>query len=179
MKLTSLTILLFSTFFYFAQSQKKVEEHQFSLNILLPGATYEFGVGNESRIAASVAFGLAYRESDIFDSGFGVYPIGFLQYRMYTNFNRREIKGKNIQGNSGDYFAPTALIQGGNAIIGDLDFSSNIFGGAAAVYGLQRTGKKGFQFNIEFGPAYLFDDFSDGIGLYFDLKLGFVLGKKH
>lgn len=159
-----------------AQSAKNVENHQVSLNILLPGVVYEGGIAENSTLTAEITFGFQYRESDFFEDGFGLYPIGRLQYRNYLNFDRRLRKGKPIAGNSGNYLAPTAIFQSGNAIVGDLDTVS-VFG-FGVVYGIQRTAPKGFQFRLEGGPAYFKDDFNSGIGLLLAAKIGWVLGNR-
>ncbi|WP_318311709.1 hypothetical protein [Flagellimonas crocea] len=161
-----------------AQSVKKVEDYQLTLNVLLPGIIYEKGLSQNSTITAEATMGFGYRESDFVESGFGIYPIGRLQYRYYYNFDRRLAKGKNITGNTGNYIAPTIAIQGGKAIIGDLDYVSDYFGGIGAVYGLQRTSQKGLQFRFEVGPGYFFDEFESNFGIFIALKLGWVVGRK-
>lgn len=176
--ISSSLLFLFIGAVVFAQSTKSVENHQLTLNILLPGIVYEHGLSQNSTIAAEATMGFAYRESDFIESGFGIYPIGRLQYRHYYNFERRLTKGKNITGNTGNYIAPTIAIQGGKAIIGDLDYISDYFGGVGAVYGLQRTGQKGLQFRFEVGPGYFFDEFESNFGIFLALKLGWVVGRK-
>ncbi|RDY60811.1 hypothetical protein [Flagellimonas nanhaiensis] len=162
----------------FSQSNGKVEDHQLTLNFLLPGVVYEHGISNNSTITAEATIGLAYRDSDFFDSGFGIYPIGKVQYRHYYNFQRRLEKGKNISRNTGNYIAPMLAVQGGKAVVGDLDYASDYFGGIGAVYGLQRTGRKGLSFRFEVGPAYFFDELDNDFGLFMALKLGWVVNKK-
>lgn len=161
-----------------AQSAKNVENNQLTLNVLLPGIIYEHGLSQNSTIAAEATMGFAYVESSFTDDGFGIYPIGRLQYRHYYNFERRLAKGKNIAGNTGNYIAPTVAVQGGKAIIGNLDYVSDYFGGIGAVYGLQRTGQKGLQFRFEVGPGYFFDEFESNFGIFLALKLGWVISRK-
>lgn len=161
-----------------AQSAKNVENNQLTPNVLLPGIIYEHGLSQNSTIAAEATMGFAYVESSFTDDGFGIYPIGRLQYRHYYNFERRLAKGKNIAGNTGNYIAPTVAVQGGKAIIGNLDYVSDYFGGIGAVYGLQRTGQKGLQFRFEVGPGYFFDEFESNFGIFLALKLGWVISRK-
>lgn len=160
-----------------AQSAKNVEDHQLTLNLLLPGVIYEQGLSQNSTIAAEATMGFAYVESSFTDNGFGIYPIGRLQYRHYYNFERRHERGKRIAGNTGNYISPTIAIQGGKAIIGNLNYMSDYFGGIGAVYGLQRTGQKGLQFRFEFGPGYFFDEFESNFGIFLALKLGWVVSR--
>ncbi len=177
---TTFSLLLFLSFGVgaIAQSANNVENQQLTLNVLLPGIIYEHGLSQNSTIAAEITMGFAYRESDFVESGFGIYPIGRLQYRHYYNFERRLAKGKNIAGNTGNYIAPTIAIQGGKAIIGDLNYVSDYFGGIGAVYGLQRTGQKGLQFRFEVGPGYFFDEFESNFGIFLALKLGWVISRR-
>ena len=168
-------LLMFQTF---AQTDKNVEDHQLTLNFLLPGVVYEAGIAQNSTIAAEATIGFALRGCSGCETSFGIYPIGRLQYRYYYNFERRLEKGKRIAGNTGNYIAPTLAVQGGKAVIGDLDFTSDFFGGIGVVYGLQRTAPKGFQFRLEVGPAYYFDEFGSDLGALVAVKLGWVLRKK-
>lgn len=164
----------------FSQSSN-VEPHQLTVNFLLPGLVYEGGVSENSTWTAEVTTGFALRGCTDCETSFGIYPIGRFQYRNYYNFKRRLKKRKRIVGNTANYIAPTAAIQSGNAIIGGLDFSSDYFGAVGVVYGLQRTSPKGFQFRMEAGPAYVFDEFDTDFGILLALKLGWVvtkLGKK-
>nr|WP_299384730.1 hypothetical protein [Allomuricauda sp.] len=136
-------------------------------------------MSKNSTVTAEATIGLAYRESDFYASGFGIYPIGKLQFRHYYNFQRRADLGKRIAENSGNYIAPTVGLQSGTAVIGDLDYTSDFFGVAGAVYGLQRVGKKGLSFRFEVGPAYFFDEFDDDFGLFLAIKLGWVVRKRN
>lgn len=178
MKNYFLTISLLFTFLVSAQSDTNVEEQQTSINFLLPGVVYEAGVSKNATVTGEFTIGFAYRESFNID-GFGIYPIGKLQYRHYYNFERRLKKGKRISGNTGNYIAPTFGIQGGNPIIGDLEFASNYSAGFGVVYGIQRTAPKGFQFRLEAGPGVFFNEFDTEFGINLSAKLGWVLGRRN
>ncbi len=175
--ISSLILLLSIGVTAIAQTGKSVENHQLTLNVLLPGIIYEQGLSQNSTIAAEATMGFAYVESNYLDSGIGIYPIGRLQYRHYYNFERRLERGKNVSGNTGNYIAPTVAVQGGKAVIGDLDHVSDYFGAIGAVYGLQRTGQKGLQFRFEVGPGYFFDEFEGNFGIFLALKLGWVVSR--
>ncbi|OQD42248.1 hypothetical protein [Croceivirga radicis] len=177
MKIIYTTLMALGLIMPVMAQNRQVEESQITLNLLLPGVIYEAAVGDRSTMALEGTIGFQYVESSFSESGFGIYPIGRLQYRNYLNFDRRLSKGKNIAGNSGNYIAPLLAVQGGKAFIGDLDFYEDYFALAGAVYGLQRTGKKGLQFRFEVGPAYLFSEYDGGFAIATALKLGFVLGK--
>lgn len=160
------------------QGQTKVEKEQLTINFLLPGVVYEVGLSPNSTLAAELTTGYAIRGCTGCNTEFGIYPIGRVQYRYYYNMNRRLSKNKNISGNSGNYLSPTVAVQSGKSIIGDLDYTSNFFLGFGAVYGLQRTSSKGFNFRFETGPAYFFDEFDNDIGLFLAIKLGWVVRKR-
>jgi len=174
-----LTLLLIFTFsFINAQTTKGVEDTQLAINLVLPGAVYEVGVSESDTFVSELTVGFAYRESSFFGNGFGIYPIGRLQYRDYYNLERRLEKNKRIAGNSGNYTAPTIAYQSGNALIGDLDFSSNYYLAVGVVYGIQRTAPKGFQFRLEAGPAYSFSQNENGFGIMIAAKIAWVVSKK-
>ncbi|WP_136464870.1 hypothetical protein [Flagellimonas onchidii] len=167
---------LFITFFYIhATIAQTVEDHQLTINALLPGVVYEHGISKNSTLAAEATIGFAL----IGGIDYGIYPIGRLEYRHYYNMQRRLDKGKRISGNSGNYLAPTLGFQSGKAVIGDLDYASDFFAAAGVVYGLQRVGRKGLCFRFEVGPAYFFDEFDNNFGLFTALKLGWVVNKRN
>ncbi|MEX0312818.1 MAG: hypothetical protein AB3N18_01470 [Allomuricauda sp.] len=174
-----ITFLLATLFLMKVTSAQTVEDSQLTINALLPGVVYEHGISDNSTVTAEATIGFAYRNSDLFDSGFGIYPIGKLQYRYYYNFQRRLEKGKHISRNTGNYLAPMVGIQGGKAVIGNLDYASDFFAGVGAVYGLQRVGGKGLSFRFEAGPAYFFSESSTDFGLFLALKLGWVVSKRN
>ncbi len=178
MRRISTLLLLFITVYGISQTNYDVEKQQFTINALLPGLVYEVGVSKNATIAAEATVGFAYFESNFFGDAFGIYPIGRLQYRNYYNFERRLEKGKNISGNSGNYIAPTFALQSGKAIIGDLDYISDFFAGAGVVYGIQRTAPRGFQFRLEAGPAYFFEENQGDFGILLAAKIGWVLRKR-
>lgn len=176
MKNITCTIFLLISALSLSQTPKNVEANQFSINLLLPGVVFEHGISENTTLAAEATVGFALRGCSGCETDFGIYPIGRFQYRYYYNFDRRLQKGKRISGNTGNYIAPIFAVQGGKAVIGDLDFTSDFFAGLGAVYGIQRTAPKGFQFRLEGGPGYVFDEFDDGFGFFIAVKLGWVIG---
>ena len=140
--------LFFLPALLFAQTNKNVEDHQFTVNVLLPGVVYEHGISQNSTLTAEATIGFAYRDSDFLGSGFGIYPIGKVQYRHYYNFERRLGLGKKVSENTGNYLAPMIAVQGGKSVIGDLDYISDFFAGVGAVYGLQRVGQQRIELSI-------------------------------
>ncbi len=161
-----------------AQSTKKVENGLFKVNALLPGVSYELGVGSNSTLNFEAVVGFSVNGGSNRDTEFGIYPGLQAEYRNYVNMNRRISKGKNISGNSGNYVSFLNQFQFGAPLIGDLENTSDYFYNAAVVYGLQRTYTKGFYFNLSAGPAIFRDDFSVDTGILIDARLGWVLGRR-
>ncbi|MGD1946883.1 MAG: hypothetical protein ACFB0A_11640 [Croceivirga sp.] len=152
-------------------AQQQVEKQQWSLDVLLPGVTYEVGLSKKTTLNANLGFGFGLR-GDGQNTEYGIYPTGILQYRYYYNFQRRLDKGKRIARNTGNYLSPLVAYTSGEPILGDYQINEGGFVGLA--YGLQRTGRKGFQWNFLFGPGI---DFEGEFALIINFKLGFVLGK--
>lgn len=153
-----------------------LERHQFKLNLLSPGLSYEIGI--IKNVTASTSFGLAvasYQEG---------YTFGFAWHtriRYYHNFNRRNRLDKNVSGNSGNYFSPARSIFWGplqlkKTIEGPKDFAIAVDG---LVYGIQRTYEKGFNFNVEVGAGYYRGDgVPNGYGPLVNFTFGWVATKR-
>lgn len=161
-----------------AQSDKNVEDGLFKINALIPGVSYELGLGKNTTLSFDAALvpgagGGSGRETE-----FGIFPGFQLDFRYFMNLERKRSKGKNISGNSGNYVAVINQFYLGDPIIGDLSFSSSYYNIIGAVYGIQRTSKKGFYWGISFGPAVFIDDFDSDSGLFIDARLGWVIRKK-
>lgn len=162
-----------------AQSDKNVEDGLFKINALIPGVSYELGLGKNTTLSFDAALipgasGGTNRETE-----FGIFPGLQSDLRYFMNMERRLSKGKNIHGNSGNYVAIVNQFYLGDPIIGDLSLSSSYYYIVGTVYGIQRTRKKGFYWGISFGPAFFADDFDSDFGLFIDARLGWVIRKKH
>ena len=129
-----------------------LERHQFQLNLLSPGFTYELGLFRNQSVSSNLGFGLAtYEEGYVFGLAMNN------RYRYYHNFNRRARLDKNTSGNSGNYIAAAQAI-----FFSQLQISTNVdavgdfnLGFFGMVYGIQRTYEKGFNFNVELGAAII------------------------
>ena len=153
-----------------------LERHQFKFNLFGPGLSYELGLFKG--VSASTSFGLgiaSYQEG---------YTFGFAWHtrlRYYHNFKRRIDMRKNASGNSGDYFSAARSIFWGplqisNNLDGPDDFGLAFYG---AVYGIQRTFPKGFNFNVELGAGYYRGDgVLNGYGPLFNFTFGWVATKR-
>tara|TARA_R110002074_G_scaffold59183_3_gene144290 strand:- start:18 stop:560 length:543 start_codon:yes stop_codon:yes gene_type:complete len=175
-KIIYFVAILMSAFYSNAQSSQLVEDGIFKINLLLPGVSYELGVGNRTTINAEAIIGFALRGASDVETQFGLYPGFAADFRYYNNFDRRLSKGKNISGNTGNYFGFLNQIQFGTPIIGDLEYASDYYYNVALVYGLQRTYKKGFYFSLAFGPGVFVNEFNTDAGVLIDVRLGWVIG---
>ncbi|MDC6404947.1 MULTISPECIES: hypothetical protein [Maribacter] len=153
-----------------------LERHQFRFDLLSPGISYELGLFKN--VSASGGLGLGYAT---YEEGYAVGVTLHTRVRYYHNFNRRIRNNKNVSGNSGDYFGAARSIffsQGRLAsnIEGPDDFNLGVFG---AVYGIQRTYPKGFNFNVELGAGYYRGDgVPNGYGPLVNFTFGWVATKR-
>lgn len=179
MKNMLLCALFVSAFFsVYAQSDKNVEKGFFKVNALVPGVSYELGVGKNSSFnfdALLIPGGGSRYDEDV---QFGLFPGLQAEFRYFTNFDRRIAKGKNISGNSGNYVGAVNQFYLGDPILGNYVMGSSFYNVVGLTYGIQRTRPKGFYWNASFGPGIAIDDFDPDPILFVDLKLGWVIGKK-
>lgn len=174
---------LFTTVFH-AQWQERgrtfdlahLERHQFKLNLLSPGFTYEFGLFKNQSV--STGLGLA---TATYEEGYAFGLTMNNRYRYYHNFDRRERLEKNTSGNSGNYIAAAQAIffsqlRVSTNIEGPDDYNLGFYG---VVYGIQRTYKSGFNFNAELGAGlYKGDGVPDGYGPLIHFTFGWVATKR-
>ena len=185
MKKTYVLILLCSvSTFVQAQWQERggtfdlahLERHQFKLNLLSPGFTYELGLFKNQSVSTNLGLANATYEEG--------YVLGLAmnnRYRYYHNFDRRERLDKNTSGNSGNYIAAAQAIffsqlRISTNVEGPDDFNLGFYGLA---YGIQRTYEKGFNFNLELGAGYYKGDgVPDGYGPLINFTFGWVATKR-
>ncbi len=179
-----LILLCFVSAFANAQWQERggtfdlahLERHQFKLNLLSPGFTYELGIFKNQSISTNLGLATATYEEG--------YVLGLAmnnRYRYYHNFDRRERLGKNTSGNSGNYIAAAQAIffsqlRVATDVEGPDDFNLGFYG---MVYGIQRTYEKGFNFNVEVGAGYYRGDgVPNGYGPLISFTFGWVATKR-
>ena len=172
-----LLVLFSTTLFLNAQSNANVEKGLFKVNALIPGISYELGLGSDTTLNFDVLVIPAARGGTDRDTEFGILPGAQVDFRYFTNMNRRLSKGKNTAGNSGNYFALTNQFFLSKSIIGDFDYGGNFTNIIALTYGIQRTRPKGFYWGVSFGPGVAIDEFDAEFSLFIDVKLGWVLTK--
>jgi len=153
-----------------------LERHQFKLNLLSPGFTYELGLFKNQSVSTNLGLATAtYQEGYVFGLAMNN------RYRYYHNFNRRQRLDKNTSGNSGNYIAAAQAIffsqlRISTNVEGPDDFNLGFYG---MVYGIQRTYEKGFNLNVELGAGYYKGDgVLDGYGPLFNFTFGWVATKR-
>ncbi|NVN19026.1 hypothetical protein GUA46_11795 [Muricauda sp. HICW] len=153
-----------------------LERHQFKLNLLSPGFTYELGIFKNQSVSTNLGLATAtYEEGYVFGLAMNN------RYRYYHNFDRRERLEKNTSGNSGNYIAAAQAIffsqlRVATDVEGPSDFNLGFYG---MVYGIQRTYEKGFNFNAEVGAGYYRGDgVPNGYGPLISITFGWVATKR-
>lgn len=153
-----------------------LERHQFTINLLGPGFRYELGLFRNVSISTSFTPGMAS-----YEEGYTFGMAWHTRIRYYHNFVNRLDINKNIVGNSADYLAPARTVFWGPLQIAqdlrpNTDFALAFYGG---VYGIQRTYRKGFNFNAEVGFGYYRGDgVIDGYGPLVNFTFGWVATKR-
>ncbi len=138
-----------------------LEQHQFQVNLLLPGFQYEFGLLPNLTLGADVGLSLATPAE-----GYSLAPAYRAFSRYYHNLGHRASLGRNVGGNSGNYFAVSFhhyFTQW--ELAGNLDNEGRDLIFLGGLYGLQRSYSGGFSFGVEAGAGYYFRNrISSGIG---------------
>ena len=134
-----------------------LERHQVTFNFFGPGFRYELGLFKNVSVSSSFSPGLA-----LYEEGYAFGYVWHTRARFYLNFEKRFNAEKNVSYNSADYLAVARSVFWEPLIIshnldGFGEFTLAFWGG---VYGIQRTNKKGFNYNIELGLGYY-----EGIGV--------------
>lgn len=152
----------------FGQTDGFVERNQFKVDFLTPGLANEFGISKRSTLRAEVAtfFGFNLIPTSECSCNFAIFPMFDGQYRWYHNFQGRRTKGKNVEGNSADFFGFQAIYVSPNPLLGklrpsllDIAFFGNISGFEilffGPTYGFQRTFSSGLNVGIQFSVGYV------------------------
>ena len=146
-----------------------LERHQFQLNLLMPGFTYEFGILPNLTAGATLGLGLATPPE-----GYSLAPSYLAFSRYYHNLKRRAGMGKNVSGNSGNYFS----IGFGHYFVewelaGNLDNEGRDLIFLGGLYGIQRSYPGGLTLGIEAGAGQYFRNrISNGFGPVVHFRLG-------
>lgn len=146
-----------------------LERHQFTF-----GTGFRYEIGLFRNVSGSTSFtpgAASYEEGYTFGIAWNT------RIRYYHNFQERLDINKNVVGNSANYIGLArsvffGALQVTNSLKDNNDFNLEFFGG---VYGIQRTYRKGFNFNAELGFGYYRGDgVVNGYGPLFSFSLGWV-----
>lgn len=153
-----------------------LERHQFTVNLFGPGFRYELGLLRN--VSASTSFSPAFA---YYQEGYTFGYSWHVRLRYYHNIQQRLDINKNVVGNSANYFAAAQSIFWEPLQIVDnmpdiREWSFSFYG---AVYGIQRTYRKGFNINAEVGYGYMRGDgLLNGHGPLVHITFGWVLTKR-
>ena len=178
-------ILFFLFFVNFISGQRiqekgigiiNLERHQFTVNLLGPGFTYELGLIRN--VTASGSFSPAFAR---YQEGYTFGYSWHTRLRYYHNISQRLDINKNVIGNSANYVAAAQSIFWKPIQITENmpDTEAWAFSFYGAVYGIQRTFKKGFNINAEAGYGYMRGDgLLNGHGPLVHITFGWVATKR-
>ncbi|WP_432221169.1 hypothetical protein ACRASX_10405 [Flavobacterium sp. TMP13] len=155
-----------------------VAKSQFKINVLLPGFVYEHAFSDKNTLYSELTSGFGYRSSDFNnESTFYFMPFIQEQFRHYYNLEKRAAKGKKTAFNSGNFMAVTAIYNfqsiSTNKNFGEYVPSLTI----APVWGFQRTYRRKFNLDLNFGAGVNFDRYNTDLSIVANFSLGWVIGK--
>jgi len=152
------------------------------VTIINPGV--ELSIPYSKMTSLNIHLGIGYGGSypnltEGFNSGGTalISPFLDIQYRLYTNRNKKYQKGKNIKNNSGSFIALRGLIRG-KEIASSFERTSDIDFGLGLAYGFQKY-KSRFGWSFTIAPYVYFDD-KGNIGFFPlipEINIGYILGK--
>jgi len=151
------------------------------VTILEPGISHEFPVGRSQTffirggLTATIA-------TDYYDEITGVLLrlFGSASYRVYYNFEKRNLQEKNTARNSANYFALLVVAASQPLNKGtDYDFQLNKgLLNTGVVWGFQRNYPSRFSLDLNIGLGYVKAGTLNGFSPIGELNIGFWLGKK-
>ena len=151
------------------KKQVSVEKHLLGLQIFPTGINYETKLATkhtfsvQAQLGYSFAFGISKTyfsngTSKISSSAYiAIIPQVVTNYRFYYNLEKRERKGKNTGGNSGNYFTIIAAF-GFKPAYSNYPNKFTFATVVGPAWGLHRTFKKGVDLNFSIGLGYGFDN---------------------
>ena len=179
--------LLFSAFLFAnlcaQENQAESVENILRINFVNPALEYELKTSNSSLMsgAAGIGYGGSYRELEVSGANGLVYiisPFVDLQHKWYYNRNKRLTKGKNIEGNAGNYFSVRGITRFA-AISENVTRTDNLDFAVGPTWGLQRSYGK-IHFLLDFGPQFYFDSIGNSgfFPVMVQINIGLNLNQK-
>lgn len=186
MKKIITTFLIFSSVLLTAQNKDTkepitnttVQNSQFKANLIAPGLDYEKGIAPHATLGLNLGTEILYATNTITDDrGFaGIYLSFKGYYRHYYNFKRRIDKGKYTNYNSANFFGLSTTYINTNPIIkGKFEVIDNAIIIPAAIYGIQRSFQKKFNFVMEFGLGYSISNIEKQVVPVINANFGWIL----
>jgi hypothetical protein len=176
-KLVVLIIAIISFGTLNAQSEQAtdVEKGIHKLNFIPLAYSYEARIAQAQTFMVQPSFGFNWISSS------AAYPTMQLTsfYRYYYNFDKRNAKGKRTIKNSANYFGAMMSFS-----FWDATWSGNVsnedyipYWAAGPVWGIQRNYRSHFSLGLTLGPMLSVGNKGFRADGYFELTLGFWLGK--
>jgi hypothetical protein len=176
----NIIVLLLLAFLNLKAQEKNsyIEKHQFKINILSPGITYEMGLRDNTTLCTDLNLSVGFSYNS--DSGSSLLFTPYIreQYRYYYNLDARSKSGKNAKNNtvkfiafSGSYYLKP---------IGNSEYVSLYDGFTLSpTWGLQRTYENGLNIGLITGVGYNFgtNDRVAGFVPVINFTLGWLIDK--
>ena len=151
------------------------------ITFMEPGISHEFPVGRSQSffIRGGLTATLA---TDYYDEITGVLfrLFGSTSYRVYYNFDKRNLQEKNTARNSANYFA-LLVLAATSPLNKDTDYTPRLNKGllnTGIVWGFQRNYPSRFSLDLNIGLGYVKAGTLDGFSPIGELNIGLWLGKK-
>lgn len=170
--------LIMTSVVYGQEKEISVNKNLFKINLLPPGITYEHGLTKKLTLNSDINAGISYHYSSFSGSDWIIFPFVDEQLRHYYNLEKRALKGKRTENNSGNFLALGAMYmfrgKGKYEYINDYD-GFNLY----SVWGLQRTYQNNLNISINAGLGYNFssNDNVNELSPIVNFTLGWVIGK--
>ncbi|MCD8445558.1 hypothetical protein [Tenacibaculum finnmarkense] len=185
MKKILLTLILgIITTLNYAQEKKDIgTEKIWRVNFLNPAIELEIPTGQFSTFSSALGIGYGGGYPDLTSSGNGfiyiISPFADFQQKWFYNLNKRNLKDRNTENNSGN-FVSLRFVTRGNSIAENVYRTSNFDFTVGPTWGIQRKYGKNFHLLFDIGPIYYLDTKGNGnfYPILLQLNLGFDLKKK-
>jgi hypothetical protein len=175
-------ILMYATNVFCQNTENKLY-NILRINMLNPGLELELPISNKSTLAINSGIGISGsypKLSNSINGGFFCFVAPFvdLSYKYIYNIDSRLSKGKNILGNSGNYFGFRLLSNLSDIYSYNVVRNDNIDFIIGPTWGIQRN-IRNIHFLFDLGPVYYVDSKGNN-GFYpiaLQLNIGFDLRK--
>ena len=179
-KLFCFAILFFTVFTAKVQDDASTTKSVTNLSIISPALTHEMAIGKRQTIFVAAQLGLIARYENINNTTTNAYYGLILKltadFRNYYNFERRLLKGKNIDNNSGNYLALRTGYTFAPTINKDQFTNYNNGFMLGGVWGIQRVYNSGIYLGLSLGGGILFGNQKLDYAGMGDFHLGFNIG---